>query len=131
MKQNALLIFKITTTDYASFVSLLLSTVTLFFGPLWILFAIVCVPFYIKRIQMVKKVLQQGEEIMGVLVSKKYQRAEWLLKYRYTFNGQEYTTSNFVVGFKIPVEKGSALTIMVQKDKPVVAFIKNLYIPEK
>lgn len=131
MKQSIGLILKITFTDYASFVSLLLSTITVFFGPLWVVFAIICIPFYVKRIKLIQDVLQNGEEVMGLVVSKKLQRAEWLLKYTYSYNGQDYKTSNYVVGFKVPVEKGSAVTIMVKKDKPDVAFIKELYLSVK
>lgn len=117
---------KILFKDYLSFVLFLLSvvsTVVVVGIPLLIIW----LPLLIKRVRLIKRVIEQGEVTQGILADKHFSRGEWILWYVFQVGGQTYQVRNFVVAFRLPFKEKDVVSVAYDPQKPQKAFLTALY----
>ena len=78
---------------------------------------------------------QHGAEIAGVIVnihtiSTGKKRKDYILDYEYDFAGQKYQYRNRVKknSFANNLKNGQKVMLLVNRDKPNIAFIKDIYL---
>jgi hypothetical protein len=68
-------------------------------------------------------------EVEGDVVSVSFFRDRGSATYIYTVNGERYKSSNAIMRHRITTQlrQGQKVTIVVNKDNPKTAFIRDLY----
>jgi len=92
--------------------------------------AAILIPFSMHRIYCFHKWFGNSALINGIVTAVPYTKDRGTFKYRYTYNGQEYSSSNFVHRTKSTgsIQPGQEIDIVVYKNNPNRAFIRKLYI---
>lgn len=117
---------KILFKDYLSFILLLLSiisTVVVVGIPLLIIW----LPLLIRRVNLIKRVIEKGEVTQGVLASKRFSRGEWIIWYVFKVGEQVYQVRNILVAFKLPFQEKDVITVAYDPQKPDKAFLPAIY----
>ncbi len=118
-------IHKILFKDYFSFILLLFCialTITIVGIPL----LIILLPLLIWRVRLIKKVIEEGEVVLGIIAIKSYFR-EWSVWYVFQLGDQIYKVRNFLVAFKLPFNEKDVLEVAYDPQKPQRAFLPILY----
>ena len=120
---------KILIKDYLSFLLLLFSVASLVFI-VSIPLLVILLPLLIWRVSSIKKTIEKGETVQGILASKRYTRGEWILWYVFKIGEQVYKVRNVVVAFKLPLGEKDAVLVTYDPQKPQRAFLAALYAAE-
>lgn len=115
--------------DYLSFLLLLFSIASLVFI-ISIPLLVVWLPLLIWRISLIKKTIEKGEMVQGVLASKRFARGEWIIWYVFKVGAQVYKVRNAVVAFKLPLHEQDVVKVAYDPQKPQRAFLTILYAAE-
>ena len=125
-QKHTVKISKILFKDYLSFMLLLAciaSTIFIVSIPLLLLF----VPLLIMRVSRIKKTIEQGETVTGIIASKRFSQGEWIVWYAFKVNDTIYKVRNVVVAFKLPFNIQDSVEITYKDDDPDTAFLPILY----
>ncbi|MBD2445965.1 hypothetical protein H6G76_02105 [Nostoc sp. FACHB-152] len=128
MKQPSFL--KVVRTDYWCFLLFLVTvscTIFFFFG-LTIPIALLSGYFLIKRTQMIRDVFGNGVAVPGLITKKRFTRGEWLLCYRYSYNGIVYERGNYILKLWIKLRKGEPAEVYINPAQPMQAFLSEFYL---
>ncbi len=117
---------KILFKDYLSFILFLFSIVSTI-SVVGIPLLIVWLPLLIRRVVLIKRVIEKGEVTMGVLARKYFSRGEWILWYVFKVAEQDYKVRNCVVAFKLPFKEKDVVSVAYDPQKPQKAFLTALY----
>jgi len=117
---------KILFKDYLSFILLLFSIVSAI-SVVGIPLLIVWLPLLIRRVRLIKRTIEEGEVIQGVLAHKHFFRGEWTLWYVFKVGEQVYRVRNHVVAFKLPLKEKDIVSVAYDRQKPQKAFLTVLY----
>lgn len=128
MKQPAF--FRIVFTDYWAFMLFLLtvSCTICFFFILTIPIALLTGYFLVKRIRMFCDVFGNGVAVTGLITKKRFTKGEWLLRYRYSYNGMDYESGNYIIKLWIGLRVGDRVELYLNPSKPTQAFISQFYL---
>ena len=145
MKSQNLSLFRMISTDYASFLSVLFpivfggfSAYFFFTGnnalQLFLLLAIgaivLGVPYLIQRYRTLSSVFADGIEAQGTITNIFFFRGRGRVEYSYTVQGKKQTSSNAINknsrtrGLKV----GQTVIVVVDRNNPNRAFIKEIYL---
>lgn len=138
---------KIITVDYTAFVAFIFPPI------MWVLYAILlfsnkaqlsdpvlpaifgvisilAVAVLLWRIQSIRAVFTDGQEAEATLSNVFFFRDRGRLNYVYISQGQKYLSSNAVLKNRhtSALQVGSQVTVMVDRNHPNRAFIRDLYI---
>ena len=118
---------KIMFTDYLSFILFLLSVAaTIFIVTIPLL--LILIPLLLRRVNMIKRILTEGERATGMIAGKLYVRGEWIVHYVFRdAAGEAYKVRNAVLGFKLPVDKQQVVSVAYDKADPTKAFLPIIY----
>ena len=138
-------LFRIISTDYSSYLSVLFPIVfvgfTLYFFAtgndslqLFLFLAIgvtiIGVPTLIQRYRTISSVLANGTQTKGVVTSIGFLRGRGRVEYSYTFQGEKQTSSNAINRNSRTrnLRVGQAVKVSVDPDDPKRAFIQEIYM---
>ena len=142
-------IFKIITIDYAAFMAALFPIV--FWGMYLLLLAlknnpadlrtypaiasvvtIISILVLIWRIRLFFTIFGDGLEASATISNVSFYRDRGRVNYVYTHQGQKYASGNLVHKVKQTrlIEVGDEVIVMVDRNKPKRAYIRDLYIQE-
>jgi hypothetical protein len=81
------------------------------------------------RVRLITSAFEEGVEVEGDVVSVSFFRDRGSATYIYTVNGERYKSSNAIMRHRITTQlrQGQKVTIVVNKDNPKTAFIRDLY----
>lgn len=117
---------KILFRDYLSFILLLLSIISAVVV-VGIPLLIIWLPLLIRRVNLIKRVIEKGEVIQGVLASKRFSRGEWIIWYVFKVGEQVYKVRNVIVAFKLPVQEKDVISVAYDPHRPEKAFLPAIY----
>jgi hypothetical protein len=137
--------FRVITTDYPSYLSVLFPVVfgafTMYFfatentaAQLFLFLTIgatvIGVPTLIQRYRSISSVLANGTLTKGVVNSVGFFRGRGRVEYSYTFQGEKYTTSNAINrnGRTRNLRVGQTVKVLVDPENPKRAFIQEIYM---
>jgi hypothetical protein len=82
------------------------------------------------RYQLIRAVFEYGQETPAVISGIAFFRDRGRVHYVYTFQGQKYTSSNAIMknGRTRKLQVGDPVTLVVSRDQPKRAFIRDLYL---
>lgn len=82
------------------------------------------------RVQFIRSVFEYGIEVPGVIVVAEFFRGRGRLEYVYTFQSQKYQSGNAVQAVKLvrSKEPGQGVVIMVDRNRPKRAFLRDIYL---
>jgi hypothetical protein len=128
MKQPSF--WQIVRTDYWCFLLFLLtvSCTICFFFILTIPVALLSGYFLIKRTQMIRDVFGNGIAVTGLITKKLFTRGEWLLCYRYSYDGIVYERGNYILRLWIKLQKGEPAEVYINPSHPKQAFLSQFYL---
>lgn len=138
-------LFRIISTDYPSYLSVLFPIVfvgfTIYFFvvgndalQLFLFLAIgvtvIGVPVLLQRYKTISSVFANGEQTKGVVTSIGFFRGRGNVGYSYTFNGEKLTSSNAINrnGRTRSLRVGQTVKVFVDPDNPQRAFIQEIYM---
>ncbi len=144
MQINQASFLKVVWTDYAAslgllapLTALLVTAFLLLFGdgmePSWwyvlIGVCVVCPLLSLWRFSLISGVLGTGIEVEGHVTRASFFRGRGRVYYLYTYQGERYESSNSVQQNKSTrgLEIGLPVKVVVDREKPKKAFIKQLY----
>lgn len=81
------------------------------------------------RVRLITSAFEEGVEVEGDVVSVSFFRDRGSATYIYTVNGERYKSSNAIMKHRITarLRQGQKVTLVVNKDNPKTAFIRDLY----
>lgn len=126
MKPIQAKIGKILFTDFLSFVLTLASIASLIFIvsiPLLLLW----LPLLWWRVSLIKRTLENGTAVTGLIAERLFIRGEWIVWYVYQADGQKYRARNAVIAFKLPFQRMEQVTVVYDPEQPERAFLPILY----
>ena len=138
-------LFRIISTDYPSYLSVLFPVVfgaftTYFFSTensssqlfLWItaLVTLIGVPTLIQRYRIISSVFTKGTPTKGVITAVGFLRGRGRVEYSYTAQGERYTSSNAInrTAHTRKLRIGQHVNVVVDSDDPKRAFIQEIYL---
>ena len=138
-------LWRIVETDYTSMLAVLASlvvwgvgVVTRFFDPeasAWFLkiaptVTVVAFLILLWRIRLIRSVFAYGEEVPGVIYAIGFFRGRGRVEYLYSYGEVKYRSSNAIHQTKRAkmLQPGQHVTVVVDRDHPKRAFIKELYL---
>ena len=138
-------IFRIISTDYTSFLSVLFpvmfggfSLYFFFVGndalrlflPLAILAIVIGVPVLIQRYRAISSVFAEGEQAKGEITAIGFFRGRGVVKYSYTAQGKKQVSDNAISknGRTRNLKVGQKVTVFVDRKDPKRAFIREIYL---
>ena len=145
MKSQSPSLFRVISTDYPSFLSVLFPIVfgsfSLYFFltsndalRLFLLLAvgaiILGIPYLVQRYRTISSVFADGIEAQGTVTKMFFFRGRGRIEYSYTVQGKKQTSSNAINknsrtrGLKV----GETVTVVVDRNDPKLAFIKEIYL---
>lgn len=82
------------------------------------------------RIRLISSAFEYGWEVEGDIVEVSFFRDRGRVAYIYTIQGERYQSSNAVMQHRLTkaLHRGQKVIIMVNKDNPKIAFIRDIYI---
>ncbi|MGB8981980.1 MAG: hypothetical protein WCC12_08905 [Anaerolineales bacterium] len=119
-------ITRILFKDYLSFLLLLLNIASIVFI-VSIPLLIILLPLLIWRVSLIKKTIEKGEMIQGILASKRFASGEWIVWYVFKIGGQVYKVRNAVVAFRLPFNEKDTVSVAYDPQNPQRAFLTVLY----
>ena len=136
---------RVISTDYPSFLSVLFPIVfggfSLYFFftgndalrlflPLAIGAALVGVPVLVQRYGTISSVFENGTEAKGVVTGLSFFRGRGRVQYSYTFQGEKQTSDNAINknGRTRKLRVGQTVTVLVDRNNPKQAFIREIYL---
>jgi hypothetical protein len=145
MKSQNLSLFRMISTDYPSFLSVLFpivfggfSAYFFFTGnnalQLFLLLAIgaivLGVPYLVQRYRTLSSVFADGIEAQGTVTNMFFFRGRGRVEYSYTVQGKKQTSSNAINknSRTRSLKVGQTVTVVVDRNDPKLAFIKELYL---
>lgn len=95
-----------------------------------IVLSLICLPLLAWRLLLIRSVFSHGLEVRGKIDSIYFSRDRGRVTYTYTFLGQNYTsgTSLHRTRKARELQTGDQVTLVVDRDKPKRAFIRDLYL---
>ena len=137
--------FRIISTDYPSYLSVLFPIVfvgfTIYFFAtendalqlflfLSIVVTIIGIPVLLQRYKTISSVFENGEQTKGVVTSIGFFRGRGNVDYSYTFRGEKLTSRNAINrnGRTRNLRVGQTVKVVVDPDNPKRAFIQDIYI---
>lgn len=116
---------------WAVFIIMTILESTDFSRLVWIGAAITAVgiPLLLWRFQLIRSVFSEGLETPGEISSVSFFRDRGRVSYIYTYQGEKFISSNAVMKTKRTraLQVGDPVTVMVGRDNPKKAFIRQLY----
>jgi hypothetical protein len=112
--------------DYQSFLLLLLTVASILFVvtlPLLLLF----LPLLWWRVSSIKRTVEQGETVMGLIVSKRFSSGAWVVWYAFKAGENTYRVRNAIVALKLPIQANQGLRVAYDAQNPKRAFLPTLY----
>jgi len=145
MQSQSPSLFRVISTDYPSFLSVLFPVVfggfTAYFfltgndaSQLFLLLAIgvtvIGVPFLFQRYRTISSVFKDGMESKGVVTSIGFFRGRGRVVYSYTFQGEKQSSGNAINKNSRTrnLKVGQAVTVLVDRNDPKRAFIREIYL---
>lgn len=145
MQNQSPSLFRIISTDYPSYLSVLFPVVfgafTIYFfntdntaSQLFLLITIVVtvigVPTLIQRYRTISSVFANGIETKGVITYIGFLRGRGRVEYSYTAQGGKHTSSNAInrTGRTRNLRIGQEVKVVVDADNPKRAFIPEIYL---
>ena len=145
MKSQNLSLFRMISTDYPSFLSVLFPIVfggfsAYFFVTgndavqLFLLLAIgaivLGVPYLVQRYRTISSVFADGIEAQGTVTNMFFFRGRGRVEYSYTVQGGKQTSSNAINknSRTRSLKVGQTVTVVVDRNDPKLAFIKEIYL---
>ena len=145
MQNQSPSLFRIISTDYPSYLSVLFPIVfggfTLYFFAvgndalqLFLFLAIgvtvVGIPVLLQRYRTISSVFANGEQTNGVVTSVGFFRGRGNVSYSYTFHGEKLTSSNAINRNSLNrnLRVGQTVKLFVDPDNPKRAFIQEIYM---
>jgi hypothetical protein len=138
-------LFRVISTDYPSFLSVLFPIVfggfSLYFFftrndafQLFLLLAIgvtvVGVPVLVQRYRVISSVFADGSEAKGIVTGLRFFRGRGRVEYSYTFKGEKQVSANAINknSRTRKLRVGEAVTVIVDPNNPKRAFIQEIYL---
>jgi hypothetical protein len=138
-------LLRVISTDYSSFLSVLFPivfggfSIYFFFSrndafQLFLLLAmgvsIIGVPVLVQRYRVISSVFENGLEAKGVLTGLSFFRGRGRVQYSYTFQGEKQTSDNAINknGRTRKLRVGQTVTVLVDRNNPKRAFIREIYL---
>ena len=138
-------LFRVVSTDYPSFLSVLFPIVfgafSLYFFfagndalrlflPLAIGVTVVGVPVLVQRYRTISSVFAEGMQTKGVVTGLSFFRGRGRLEYSYTFQGEKQVSGNAINknSRTRKLRVGQAVTVIVDRNNPKRAFIQEIYL---
>ena len=145
MQNQSPSLFRVISTDYPSYLSVLFPIVfgafTMYFfatentASQLFLFLTICatvigVPTLIQRYRAISSVFANGTQANGVVNSVAFFRGRGRVEYSYTFQGEKHTTSNAINrnGRTRKLRVGQNVKVLVDSENPKHAFIQEIYM---
>jgi hypothetical protein len=145
MKSQNLSLFRMISTDYPSFLSVLFpivfggfSAYFFFTGnnalQLFLLLAtgaiVLGVPYLVQRYRTLSSVFADGIEAQGTITNMFFFRGRGRVEYSYTVQGKKQTSSNAINknSRTRSLKVGQTVTVVVDRNDPKLAFIKEIYL---
>ena len=145
MKSQNPSLFRVISTDYSSFLSVLFpivfggfSAYFFFTGnnalQLFLLLAIgaivLGVPYLVQRYRNISSVFADGIEAQGTVTNMFFFRGRGHVEYSYIVQGKKQTSSNAINknGRTRNLKVGQTVTVVVDRNDPKLAFIKEIYL---
>ncbi|MEO5888125.1 MAG: DUF3592 domain-containing protein [Anaerolineales bacterium] len=145
MKNQTPSLFRVISTDYPSFLSVLFPIVfggfTIYFFlsendslQLFLLLTIVVtvlgIPFLIQRYRMISSVLTEGVQVPGIVTRIGFFRGRGRVEYSYTAQGEKQMSSNAINKNSRTKELkvGHTVKVSVDRSNPKRAFIREIYL---
>lgn len=145
MQKQSPSLFRVISTDYPSYLSVLFPIVfgsfTAYFfatennsSQLFLFLAIgatvVGIPILIQRYRTISSVFTNGTETKGEVTSMGFFRGRGRIEYSYTFQGEKLTSNNAINrnGRTRNLRVGQAVKVFVNPDNPKQAFIQEIYM---
>jgi hypothetical protein len=145
MQNQSPSLFRVISTDYPSYLSVLFPIVfggcTLYFfatendaSRLFLFLAtgvtVIGVPILIQRYRTISSVFANGIQTMGVVNSVGFFRGRGRVEYTYTFQGEKQTSSNAINRNSRTrnLRVGQSVKVLVDPDNPKRAFIQEIYM---
>jgi len=138
-------LFRVISTDYPSFLSVLFPIVFGGFSAyffiagndalqLFLLLAIgatvLGVPYLVQRYRNISSVFTDGIEVQGTVTKMFFFRGRGSVEYSYTVQGKKQTSSNAINknSRTRSLKVGQTVTVVVDRSDPKLAFIKEIYL---
>lgn len=138
-------LIRVISTDYPSFLSVLFPivfggfSIYFFFAgndavqlflPLAIVVTVIGVPTLVQRYRAISTVFAEGVQVKGVVTGLNFFRGRGNIQYSYTFEGEKQTSSNAINknGRTRKLRVGQTMTVIVDRNNPKRAFIRELYL---
>jgi hypothetical protein len=138
-------LFRVISTDYPSFLSVLFPivfggfSIYFFFAgndalrlflPLAIVVTAIGVPLLIQRYRTISSVFEDGTEAKGVVTALSFFRGRGRVQYSYTVQGEKQTSDNAINknGRTRKLRVGQKVTVLVDHNNPKRAFIREIYL---
>lgn len=118
---------KIALTDYLSLILSLLSLMGVLLGPFVLLLWLGTIPLLVWRVGRIKRTLETGTTVEGVIIEKRFLRGEWRVRYAFPVQGQAVEVGNYVVGFRLPFNRGDRVAVAYDPSQPTTAFLPDVY----
>ena len=145
MQNQSPSLFRIISTDYPSYLSVLFPVVfgafTLYFfntendaSQLFLLITVVVtvigVPTLIQRYRTISSVFTNGAQTKGVITSIGFLRGRGRVEYSYTAQGEKHTSSNAInrTSRTRKLRIGQDVKVIVDPNDPKRAFIQEIYL---
>jgi len=145
MQDRSPSLFRIISTDYTSFLSVLFPimfggfSLYFFFAgndalrlflPLAILALVIGVPVLIQRYRTISSVFAEGEQAKGEITGLGFFRGRGVVKYSYTVQGKKQVSDNAIRknGPTRKLKVGQKVTVFVDRKDPNRAFIREIYL---
>jgi len=92
--------------------------------------SLVCLPLLAWRVLIIRSVFSHGLEARGQIDSVFFNRDRGRIQYTYTFQGQTYTSGAALHRTRKTktLQAGDQVILVVDRDKPRRAFIRDLYL---
>jgi hypothetical protein len=138
-------LFRVISTDYPSFLSVLFPIVFVAFGiyfffvrndafQLFLLLGIgvtvVGIPVLIQRYRTISSVFADGMEAKGIVTGLSFFRGRGLVHYSYNFQGEKQMSDNAINknSRTRKLRVGQSVTVLVDRTNPKRAFIREIYL---
>ena len=136
-------LWRILTTDYLSFLLLIIPPIYFILGvilsfqdpavikfiPYDVLIIAVLGPIIFWRYRFIQGTFEDGMQTPGIIQDLDFFRDRGRIVYRYTYNGEEYVSANAIMKTRITknLQIGQKVTVFCDREKPKKAFIYEIY----
>ncbi len=138
-------LFRVISTDYPSFLSVLFPivfggfSIYFFFAgndayrlflPLAMIVTVIGVPVLVRRYRTISSVFVDGTEAKGIVTGLSFFRGRGRVQYSYTFQGEKQSSDNAINknGRTRKLRVGQNVTVLVDRNNPKQAFIRDIYL---